>query len=121
MENWEVRIYESGTHIVTRNNLRKPHLYVYADKRRDVCHELKNWLNGNKEPEWLQHLKIHKDSKEACIGPDGIDISAVGPLILPDNDNGKLNWQTDMSKKAKQDRVELIDKLLKRCNNGLDN
>ncbi len=117
---WEVRSFTSGTHIITRMDINKPHLYIYAKKRLEVCRQLKDWLNGGAEPNWLQYLTIHPKSEEACLGPDDIDISAVGPMFLPADDNCRLNWQTDESSEAKQKRIDLIDHLLRRDNNGLD-
>lgn len=117
---WIVKTFTSGTHIVTRNDLSKPHLYVYAKRRLEVCRELKDWLNGGTEPSWLQHLIIHPKTEETCTGPEEINISAVGPMFLPADDNCRLAWQTDESEKAKQARINLIDHLLRRDNNGLD-
>ena len=89
MNEWVVQTYMSGTHIVTRNMIDEPHYYVYADKRYQVCCELRDWLNGKiKEPDWLKSLQYHPNTKETCIGEDGIDIAATGPMILPPDDNG---------------------------------
>jgi len=107
-EQWGVTIYQSGTHIVTRNNPTKPHYYVHADDRRKVCVGLKEWLNGGESPEWRKSLR--RSGKESVTGPNGIDIYATGPFILPPDDNGALNWGIDPAKEL--DRVELIDRLI---------
>jgi len=117
---WHVNMYQSGTHVVTTDNIDKPHYYVYAEKRYEVCNQLCDWLNGKiEEPEWMKDLKINPKSNESCTGPNGINISAVGPMVLPKDDNGRLNWQTDMSEKMMNERIKIIDNLIRR-NNGLD-
>jgi len=105
---WETITYGSGTHIVTRNDFEKPHYYVYADKRYEVCKELEAWLNGGPDPRW--RFKLVRWTDESVKGPEGIHIYTTGPFILPPDDNGALNWQVDPDKK--QERMALIDKLL---------
>jgi hypothetical protein len=104
---WHIITYQSGTHIVTRNN-GNPHYYVYADERYQVCKELQEWLNGGSDPEWRTQLE--RCSPEGVDGPNGIHIYSTGPFILPPADHGALNWQVDLDKK--QDRIDLIDKLI---------
>jgi hypothetical protein len=108
-EKWETLTYQSGTHIVKKyDDIQTPHYYVYADKRYEVCKELQNWLNWDNDPDW--RAKLVRCSSEGVDGPDGIHIYATGPFVLPPADNGTLNWQVDPNKK--QDRIELIDKLM---------
>ena len=113
MVKWATRMYTSGTHIVTTGG-HHPHYYVYADKRYEVCKQLENYLNGGPRPDWMDQLEIHPDTEEACTGPDGIDISAVGPMILPADDNGALNWIQDYSVGMKHMRKKIINDLLKK-------
>lgn len=112
MENWQFRSYLSGSHIVTTDDPASPHYYIHANNRRQVSLELLDFLNHGNIPKWMERLKHSKMSKECCTGPDGINISAVGPLILPEDD-GKLNWTTCMSIAAIHAREELINNLLK--------
>ena len=110
-EKWGTITYQSGTHIVKKyDDIQTPHYYVYADERYKVCKELQNWLNWGNDPDW--RAKLTRCTDESVDGPDGIHISAVGPMVLPKNDNGALNWQIDPNKK--QDRIKLIDKLMGR-------
>ena len=112
MKIWEVRSYQSGTYIVTRDN-GNPHYQVYADEKMEVCNQLQMFLNTNIRPSWLKELKFYQETKEACIGPNAIYISATGPMFLPQDDNGELNWQIDMSIKMVNKRKNMIKKLLR--------
>lgn len=108
---WRYESYQSGTHVVISDKPGWPHYYVYADSRSEVCQDLRDWLNGGERPVWASTLKLHEKSKECCVGKYGIEISAVGPMVLPQGDNGRLGWQTDETKSA--ERQMLINNLMK--------
>lgn len=113
---WEVITYTSGTVIVKSELPDCPHLYIHGrndNQRRDIAIDLSVFLNyGRTLPEWAQSLKYDGDIKTHLIGSDSISINAIGPMILPEDDNGALNWQNDNSDKAKSDRVELIKRIV---------
>jgi len=76
-----------------------------------VCIQLENWLNHQLVPEWARYLTLIGEVN-GCLpratGPDGIDITIIGPMVLPENDNGRLNWQTDMIDSAKELRAKCL-------------
>lgn len=111
MENkWIVEVYQSGTHIVTTHEPKMPWLYVYAPDRLDACRKLADFLNGGKKPEFLPLL--YRYNNECVKSKDGkYDIYATGWMVLPENDNGALNWRECQTPEAKQMRKELIDKI----------
>jgi len=104
---WSHKAYQSGTQVVTSENHKLPHYYVYADDRSMVCKELVGWLNFGERPAWADSLEIHPKTNECCEGSNGITISAVGPMV---DTNGDMNWHSDPSKGA--ERVALIRALL---------
>jgi hypothetical protein len=109
---WEVSRFHSGTHIVAKD-VGEPYYYVYADERYQVCGQLQVFLNGGVEPDWMEELLIENYSGESCVGPNGIMITAVGPMVLPEDDGGRLNWQTNMSSEMINKRKELIRRLVR--------
>jgi hypothetical protein len=110
-ENWVHQAFQSGTEIVKDfNTAGKPHYYVYADNRHIVCEELADYLNEVSKPPWIE--KLQRTGEEYCDGPDGIHILAVGPYVLPPDDNGALAWQQDDSEKKQKERIKLIDRLV---------
>lgn len=111
-ESWAVAMYQSGTHLVTRNDYANPYYYVYADKRYEVCEQLSDWLNNGIVPEWANGLKVADDYEFAVVGDEGIHITVIGPMVLPKNDNGNLNWREDDSDCAKKERTKLVTFLL---------
>lgn len=94
---WRHMSFQSGTQIVTTNLEGQPHYYVYADERSKVCDEFVAWLNDGERPVWADSLVISETETE-CLGQEGIRILAVGPMILPPGDNGRLQWQQDSTK-----------------------
>lgn len=102
--------YQSGTHIVTRDNFGELDYYVYADDRYSVCKEIVRWLNNGVVPSWGKSLE--RISDVSCKGDDGISISTVGPMVLPPCDNGALAWRPDESGEARKKRFNLIGVLL---------
>jgi hypothetical protein len=121
---YEVQSFQSGTVIVTPRTVSDPHLYVYHsnDLTRDKLSEddndrirymlacdLRYMLNGGPRPAWLDGYTRTDDH---CItGPLGGTISAIGPMILPPNDNGRLAWMQDPSPAAITARKALIDRI----------
>ena len=107
--------YQSGTVIVTSHEPNTPHFYVYGyddNHRRNIAVDLEIFLNHCKQlPEWVYGLYRHPDDPTTLIDGKGISISMVGPMVLPENDNGALNWQTDMSENAKKLREFLINRI----------
>lgn len=113
---WEVVSYTSGTVIVTSNQPDYPHLYIYGkddNHRHEIAIDLSVFLNyGRVLPEWVKSLKYDGEDKTHLVGSDSISIRAVGPMVLPENDNGALSWKPDNSDKAKSDRVYLINRIV---------
>ena len=109
MSNWIHMSYGSGTQVVTSDDPKRPHYYVYADERSEVCEELMDFMNGGVRPAWLN--KLTRESPTSCTGPDGIKIYTTGPMVLPAKDNGSLNWKSESDKEL--ERIMLIDFLMK--------
>jgi hypothetical protein len=63
-------------------------------------------------PLWALELKRHPDTDTSLITDSGISITATGPMVLPENDNGALNWMQSTSDEHKEARDRLIDNLL---------
>jgi len=112
MNSWHFESFGSGTHIVKSVDANYPYCYVYADNRRDVCIDLENWLNHAKIPEWANTLKVSDHGEDYLVGDFGISITIIGPMVLPPNDDGRLNWQTCPSENSKKLRRQLRDRLL---------
>lgn len=112
---WQMQSYGSGTVIVKSEYSDYPHLYVYGydeNHRREIAIDLEIFLNhGRKLPDWVNRLQFHPNDENTLYDGKGISISAVGPMVLPPDDNGALNWQVDMSDKAKYDRKFLINRI----------
>lgn len=112
---WTNIAFQSGTQIVTSQTEGEPHYYVYGGESSDdpyryqVCKDLCKFLNYGERPSWIETLERMRPDN--AVGENGIHITAVGPMILPPNDNGRLNWQTDQSEESKQKRERLIDLL----------
>ena len=113
---WIPEAYESGTTIVVqREQAHKPHLYVFADAAVDddrylrdryaMCQQLADYLNGGERPAWLDDFERTSEIVSKSLA--GGSISAVGPMI--DSDPPKLNWITDDSDDARNDRARLMD------------
>lgn len=113
---WQVVSHQSGTVIVTSNQNDYPHLYIHGNddnQRREIAIDLSVFLNyGRALPEWAKSLKYDGDDKTHLVGSDSIYIRTVGPMVLPEDDNGALNWQTDKSDKAQSDREFLINRIV---------
>lgn len=114
LEKWEFRQFQSGTHIVTRQEHNKPHYYIYADERFKICEDLTAWLNSGLKlrPLWADSLKFD-DSETALLGSNGIHLLSIGPMILPDNDNGRLAWRESILSLDVKNRKELLFNLIK--------
>lgn len=112
---WQMQSYGSGTVIVKSEYSDYPHLYVYGydeNHRREIAIDLEIFLNhGRKLPDWVNGLQFHPNDENTLYDGKGISIQAIGPMTLPPDDNGALNWQFDMSDKAKHDRKFLINRI----------
>ncbi len=112
---WQMVSYTSGTVIVRSEHSDYPHLYVYGyddNHRREIAIDLEVFLNhARKLPDWANGLQFHPTSETTLYDGKGISIKAIGPMILPPDDNGALSWQSDMSDKAKRDRKFLINRI----------
>lgn len=122
---WQRVSFLSGTVIVQRcDGVSSPWLYVYyaADlekhgitedeserKRSEYAEDLAVFLSGGPRPQWMDTYRREGATfvKNDLAGT----ISAVGPMILPPNDNGRLSWVQDESEQAKSDRIALVDRL----------
>lgn len=111
---WKFTEYQSGSCIVFSHIENYPYYYVYANEaiRRDVSIDLEVWLNHNKLPEWARNLKRHPEFNYIAIGEDNIEIIATGPMVLPPDDNGSMNWQQSNDPVHIQQRIDLIERLL---------
>jgi hypothetical protein len=119
--------YGSGTVVVKTFDNSKPHLYVYyagnirpklitddesQTKRYIMARQLASYLNGDSPlPEWIEALKYTRSTPRQIINCLDGTISAVGPNVLPPNDNGRLAWRQDENEEAEADRVRLMDAL----------
>ena len=112
---WQMQSYGSGTVIVKSEYSDYPHLYVYGydeNHRREIAIDLEIFLNhARKLPDWVNGLQFHPNDENTLYDGKGISIQAIGPMVLPPDDNGALNWQVDMSDKAKYDRKFLINRI----------
>ena len=120
---WQPSFYPSGTTIVSmRDSSRKPHLYVYADWVEDedrsdrnrmlMCHELADFMNGGKRPDWLDDME--RISLVQAISLYGGSIEAVGPMV--DQDPPNLFWITDPSEESADNRAKLMDAVFNKGN-----
>jgi len=115
---WTAQSYPSGTHLVTENKPREPHLYVYGpdieNKYRNnlctsmMCEELAGFLNGGEAPPWLNELERNDDN--ILVGCDGTRIIASGPYY--DQAPPTYDWIECDEEEFKELRKSLIDKLL---------
>lgn len=117
MNSWYVECYGSGTVIVKTNNHNIPHFYVHATEtnndviRRNTAIDLEVWLNHGRMPVWVNTLQLGSETYEYLTNGDDINISVVGPMMLPENDNGALNWISDISHDSQLMRLNLIMRL----------
>ena len=117
---WKVESYLSGTVIVTNvEDPTSPHFYVYGktgsteSERYNIAIDLATWINyATRMPLWALELKVHPDTNTCLITDSGISITATGPMVLPENDNGALNWMESYSDENKYAREQLIKNLL---------
>jgi hypothetical protein len=123
MPQWRPFSFQSGTVIVQRGH-DEPWLYVYyasdlrknsitdeesERKRSEYAQDLAVFLNGGQRPTWMDTYR-RVDPSFVRNQLNGT-ISAVGPMILPPNDNGRLSWKQDDSPAAEAARIALMDRL----------
>lgn len=107
---WAVESYQSGTVIVKSvTDPKLPHFYVYGKtggserERYEIAVDLATWINyPSRMPAWALDLKYHPDMQTCLITDSGISITAVGPMVLPENDNGACNWMQDISSEGRE-------------------
>ena len=114
---WRVETYQSGTMIVTRNEHKLPHFYVYGPKcsnedeyertRYQYCQDLAEHMNGGKVPVWLAGMVRVSETK--CVHPNGASITITGLMI--DADPPNLHWVHDDSFEAQAARARLMDQM----------
>ena len=115
---WTPHFYGSGTTIVVLDKYQhKPWLYIYADSATDelrymrarigMCHELSEYMNGGERPAWLDDFERLNEYEAKALS--GADICATGPMV--DSDPPNMNWVSDDSDGAKNDRAKLMDVL----------
>ena len=88
-------------------------MYGYDENhRREIAIDLEIFIKqARKLPDWVNGLQFHPNDENTLYDGKGISIQAIGPMVLPPDDNGALNWQVDMSDKAKYDRKFLINRI----------
>ena len=119
---WEHCTFESGTQVVLRSDKRDFGSYYHIGHlahdndgqggRTDVAQELRDWLNGEQEPWWMEFLQ--QKSPYAVITPHGCEISAVGPMVDAAVPPAWGNWVSDPSVEADDSRRKLIHSLVYR-------
>lgn len=110
---WMVESYGSGTVVVTGES--GMYFYVRANDekyRREVAIDLEVYLNHNRVPAWFETLAMRDGSETEIVGTKGISLAVSGPMVLPEDDNGKLNWVQDGSIKAVTERSRLINRIM---------
>lgn len=118
---WTHELYQSGTQVVKRSgsfagaHYHIGHLATDTEGdagRHDVGGELCVWLNGGKEPWWLDMLK--RTTPDTVRTPHGCDIRATGPMVDTATPPSWGCWKEDDSSEAQIERGLMADALMKR-------
>jgi hypothetical protein len=110
---WRVEGYQSGT-VVATTGLDRPWFDVHGPiglhdaMKWGIAEDICSYMNGGKRANWFDELRIVGKDKAETV--DRVMIYVCGPMI--DRNPPGLDWVTDMSEQAIDERERLMLRLL---------